>query len=509
MSLADSPFINRLHTNYVPLDSEVLEIRSLLVDPANELARLDAQIKEAEIALDQLKKQRALLKLPIDAHLALISPMRRIPQDVLLEIFFSCLPTEHNALVDPAEAPLVLGRICRHWREVAYSVPMLWSSIHIPSLDYSTASQNILSSFERTVKAWLERSAPCPLSISFFDKIHPRDILKENPLEIQLPAVSRRLRHLALAGHSKFIPPLLRLGAADLPLLRRLRIRTTIDITDFTNVFQIPTLEDVALAIFTPVNPLSLGLPWSQLTRLCLNCFPVWTENGSAGGLDVRGVSDVLRMCPNLVHCEIRVTRESDEGLPPDTPPISLPHLDTLFLSNWNLRSRILAVPNLRFLRIGDVYSRKASTLPPNGCLSADIDPNQFTSPDWLRSLLYLFPTISHLRLSSVTQAISPDDLALFCPPHNLCPMLTHFTTHSPAAEFSDAAVLAFIQARMAMPTPLQQFRAHFQRPMEIDIVPELHSFIADGLEVALEYSPSSEWVFDSRSGLHDIDFSD
>ncbi|KAJ7232207.1 hypothetical protein B0H12DRAFT_1029047, partial [Mycena haematopus] len=126
MSLANSPFANRLSTNYVPSDSEILEIRSLLVDPAAELARLDARIKVAAIALGQLTQQRASLKGPIDAHKALISPMRRIPQDILLEIFFSCLPLEHDTHIDPAVAPLVLGRICRNWRSVAYSTPMLW-----------------------------------------------------------------------------------------------------------------------------------------------------------------------------------------------------------------------------------------------------------------------------------------------------------------------------------------------------------------------------------------------
>ncbi|KAF8195629.1 hypothetical protein K438DRAFT_1826258, partial [Mycena galopus ATCC 62051] len=151
MLLVDSPFANRLNTNYVPSDSETLEIRALLVDPEAQLARIDAQIKEVENTLDQLKTQRASLRQPIDAHRALISPIRRIPQDVLIEIFLSCLPSEHNAIIDPAEAPLVLGRICRYWKSIAYSTPMLWSSLHIPSLDHLHMSANMLSGLERAV----------------------------------------------------------------------------------------------------------------------------------------------------------------------------------------------------------------------------------------------------------------------------------------------------------------------------------------------------------------------
>ncbi|KAF7348253.1 hypothetical protein MSAN_01778900 [Mycena sanguinolenta] len=279
MSLADSPFVDQLHTNYVPSDAEVLEIRSLLVEPTDELVRIDTQIEAMEIALGQLKEQRALLREPIDAHRALISPMRRVPQDILLEIFFSCLPTEHNALMDPAEAPLVLGRICRYWREVVYSAPMLWSSVHIPSPSYLFTPSNILLGFGRNVEAWLERSAPCPLSISVFDDQNffgdsPR--YKEHPLVIQLSPVFLRLRHLELTGDAELFRPLLQLGSEDLPLLKRLSISSEENFPDCTNIFQILTLEDVALSIFSAVDPPSLSFRWAQLTKLSLQCFSVW-----------------------------------------------------------------------------------------------------------------------------------------------------------------------------------------------------------------------------------------
>ncbi|KAJ7080534.1 hypothetical protein C8R44DRAFT_653571, partial [Mycena epipterygia] len=127
---ADSPFADKLHTNYVPTEPEISEIRNLLVEPADELARVDAQIEEQEVVLSQLKAKRAALEAAIDAHKALTSPIRRVPRDILLEIFFSCLPTAHNAVIDPHEAPLLLGYICKHWRSVACSTPGIWSSLH-------------------------------------------------------------------------------------------------------------------------------------------------------------------------------------------------------------------------------------------------------------------------------------------------------------------------------------------------------------------------------------------
>ncbi|KAF7350910.1 hypothetical protein MSAN_01653100 [Mycena sanguinolenta] len=359
MSLSESRFTNRLNTNYVPSDSEILEIRSLLVGPAEELARIDARIEELESALAQLREERASLKEPIDAHKALISPMRFIPNDVLLEIFSSCLPLEHNALIDPTEAPLLLGRISQHWRSVAYSAPMLWSSIHIPSLSYRFTSSQIVLELERIVEAWLARSASCPLSVSFHDvsndvgdpDFNPETSpFEQHPLVLQLVAVSQRLRSLTLVGGAKLLRPLLLLSQEDVPLLKKIRVETGLYRPwqlPSTNILQTPTLEELTF-ITRYIDPLSLSLPWSQLTSLHVEC----------DDLDFNGARDVLRKCPNLEQCEIRVVDSSNySGLTGSLPPTILPLLHTLaftgdlsFIEKWTSN---LVAPNLRYLKIG------------------------------------------------------------------------------------------------------------------------------------------------------------
>ncbi|KAJ6585424.1 hypothetical protein B0H19DRAFT_892038, partial [Mycena capillaripes] len=109
--------------------------------------------------------KREVLKEEIEAHKALISPMRHLPQDLLQEIFTSCLPTKHNALVDPQSAPLLLGFICRHWRKIAHSTPRLWASLHIPISTQTDRLSGFVSAFEGIVDSWLGRSGACPLSI--------------------------------------------------------------------------------------------------------------------------------------------------------------------------------------------------------------------------------------------------------------------------------------------------------------------------------------------------------
>ncbi|KAF7346535.1 hypothetical protein MSAN_01881600 [Mycena sanguinolenta] len=496
MSLSDSPFTDRLNTNYVPSPSEILEIRSLLVDPLEEIARIDAQIEKMELTLAQLREKRALLQRPIDAHRALISPMRLIPRDILLEIFFACLPSEHNALIDLSEAPLLFGRICRHWRSVAYSTPMLWSSIHIPPLDYLNTPPNILSGLERVVEAWLERSAACPLSISLYDLTNRLEFnpnLGKHPLALQIIAVSRRLRYLALAGDAELLCPILQLGSEKLPSLKTFQMITLSNQTPSTNILDIPTLKDVALTVLEN-SAFTLSLAGQCMAK--------------TGGLDFEAALDVLRRCPNLEQCEIRVTTYSvHSGSNPS--PIMLPQLHTLALIGWDFDVHKwvdLVAPNLRSLRIGAVST--PSTPPSNeGYLSADIDFTRFIATS-LREFLQSLPMISHLQLvASLVRpgsvSLNDEFMALFCSPHNLCPRLTHINIPF-FSDFSDTATLAFIRARMDMPTPLRRFQARFDRPMDLDIMPELQSFISDGLQVNLEY-PRLESAFSARLGLDDF----
>ncbi|KAJ6502200.1 hypothetical protein C8R45DRAFT_1209810 [Mycena sanguinolenta] len=512
MSLLRSPFTNRLNTNYVPSDPEILQIRALLVDPLEEIARIDAQIAEMELALTQLRARHALVQTPIDAHKALISPMRFVPQDILQEIFISCLPSKHDALIDFTEAPLLLGRICRHWRSVAYSTPILWSSIHIPPLDEFSTPPDVLLGLERLVAEWLERSTTCPLSVSLLDSVnhvHSNPNRGKHPLILQLVAVSQRLRYLELSGDAALLDPLLRLGPEDVPLLKNILMKMTRNgQSPRTNILQVPTLQNLDLTM-SSLDPLSLPLPWSQLTSLRLESWGRLTGGRPEGGLDFDGAFDVLRKCSNLKECELHITKCSAFlGL----PSIDLPQLHSLALTGWefhvNQWSSDLIVPNLRYLRIGQVvlHNNAPGTLS-DVSLMADIDSNRFT-PSALLEFLQSFPTIPHLRLSVVAfpkyaaRPVSLDDefMALFAPPHNLCPMLTHITLLTPA-EFTDAAALAFIKARMAMPTPLRRFRAEFKRPMELDILPELESFISNGLKVVVEYAQAPR-KFKPENGL-------
>ncbi|KAK6996917.1 hypothetical protein R3P38DRAFT_3068450, partial [Favolaschia claudopus] len=155
----ESPFKSHLNTNYIPTDPEISQIRAHLLPHEAELASLDALIQDLCVQRDRVKDY-------VDSHKALISHPRRLPQDILEEIFLACLPTAHNAVMSVTEPPLLLGRICGRWRSITFALPRLWASLHI-HVDYVRWDEERVAAIDE----WLKRASPFPLSIY----VHGRD----------------------------------------------------------------------------------------------------------------------------------------------------------------------------------------------------------------------------------------------------------------------------------------------------------------------------------------------
>ncbi|KAJ6505561.1 hypothetical protein C8R45DRAFT_973118 [Mycena sanguinolenta] len=506
-----SPFADRLGTNYVPSVEEVKYLHGLLVDPIEQLVRVQAQIDEMDFIRDQLKAKRESLQSAIDAHKTLVSPMRRIPDDVLQEIFFACLPTEHHALIDISEAPLLLGRICRRWRALSHVTATLWTSIHIPPLRSPERSVDFFPQLRPVIEQWLERAAACTLSVSLVETSEFGSDPGTHSISL-LRNFSHRLRRLSLSGDARLFRPILRLGPNSLPALESIgvcgnanrRYPFGVEHPEVLNSLQLPSLTDISLRVM--VDPLSLPLNWSQLTCLDLRCFPHI-------GLDGVGALELLRRCPSLVRCRLRLHRGlHDSGLASNTSLITLPHLHTLILTGaFHLPKWIphLVVPQLRFLQIGNVTSVESKwfrTSVPH-CIAA-IETTPFTESSLLE-LFQAFPMISQILLlpHRLLPAALPNDTFLSSMTH-LCPNLTHIWIKTSCSSLSDATALTFIRARMASPTPLQLFEAELPRPMEIDVKAELQPFISAGLQVCLTYfnerhqKARIQWRLDARGGL-------
>ncbi|TFK30994.1 hypothetical protein BDQ12DRAFT_571226, partial [Crucibulum laeve] len=85
----------------------------------------EKQLAEIQLSLEQLTLKRDSLRKSVESHRALISPARRLPGDIIQEIFLRCLPSKSNAVISSREAPIKLTQICSAWRDIAVSLPPL------------------------------------------------------------------------------------------------------------------------------------------------------------------------------------------------------------------------------------------------------------------------------------------------------------------------------------------------------------------------------------------------
>ncbi|KAJ6479314.1 hypothetical protein C8R47DRAFT_1286170, partial [Mycena vitilis] len=89
------------------------------------ISSLDASITAAEdILLHLLNKRKRAVE---DAHrgAAILSIIRRLPEDILTEIFVHTLPdVPRRRPMD--RSPWVLGRVCGRWRSISIFLSTLW-----------------------------------------------------------------------------------------------------------------------------------------------------------------------------------------------------------------------------------------------------------------------------------------------------------------------------------------------------------------------------------------------
>ncbi|KAF8211822.1 hypothetical protein K438DRAFT_1808022 [Mycena galopus ATCC 62051] len=123
---------NLLNSNEPPDDSDSTFIHSVVSDADARLARLDDEIAKIREHLHQLEEERASLSTFQTRNKAIISPLRRMPPELLSEIFSWTLPSISESLEREeymAEGPWTVSHTNTCWRVVSLSTPSLWSQI--------------------------------------------------------------------------------------------------------------------------------------------------------------------------------------------------------------------------------------------------------------------------------------------------------------------------------------------------------------------------------------------
>ncbi|KAF9467380.1 hypothetical protein BDZ94DRAFT_1128130, partial [Collybia nuda] len=135
--------------------SEAKNIQGRVTDLQTEIVQYDTEIERLRDAVSQLVNVRDALHLRARETQALISPIRRIPPELVSRILMLALPD--NWYTSPSgSVSLIPSQINTFWRSVAHSTGGLWSTIRLrPSRPHAIDIMNV----------YLSRSRDLPLSI--------------------------------------------------------------------------------------------------------------------------------------------------------------------------------------------------------------------------------------------------------------------------------------------------------------------------------------------------------
>jgi F-box-like len=205
----------------------------------------------------QLAQRRMFLRRKINE----LSPTARIPTDILIEIFqVACKPVYHSYGSSQAVTPLFIGSICRQWRDVAWSTPLLWSTIflHVSREHHDTQIQ--------LLGEWLLNAKSAPLSIKLTTYTEG---LEEN--ESVLCAFEAIVRILItrsdqwLTFDSRLPPPQCRniLKNIDFPMLTSVSLCPASTPITPEMFLSAPKLVDITLRRYN----FPVVLPWEQIKR--------------------------------------------------------------------------------------------------------------------------------------------------------------------------------------------------------------------------------------------------
>ncbi|KAJ3526137.1 hypothetical protein NMY22_g10289 [Coprinellus aureogranulatus] len=445
---SESPFSRHLGTNFIPSFQDKTHIKELITNRECVAGSLDEEIARAEETLRTLKERRTVHTRYIQEHTALLSPVRQLSEDILADIFISCLSsTEPPATpgTPPDKKPhpaVVLSHVCRQWRQLAIRTKLLWTHLDIVIPEYpltprrfyrgqaseskvladelpdevATLYRKSVDEWEAKVerivhksKVWIDRAAPCALTVRFKS---PLQMMGLPPL-LDDGVENVRFQLFLSKSTNEHLLRLINRAPQEVPLLESV----TLFVQDSERRPKVPEpvansgliKSDSLTSLILPVTLNSIAtlpIDWEKLTNLSIGAsdshspfdptmaFPVAAQPFTK----VQALT-ILKQCPNLVHCSLIV-----QSVGSAVSSIGQPDLPTSE-TEW-IPGEVISLPELRSMSIR-AASKALIDFPPHldlPCIrKLDIGCSNFRAEDESTSGLALWLTTFGAHLEDVT----------------------------------------------------------------------------------------------------------
>ncbi|KAF7357520.1 hypothetical protein MSAN_01348300 [Mycena sanguinolenta] len=278
------------------------DIQRFIEDSEQKITSLESQISTLVELRD---RERAC----VHALRYIVSPIRTLPIELLVEIFRLAIGDETHV-----EDTYRITQVCSDWRKVAHATPRLWTRPIRVELGDRTVYYRREGLYADGLEAWLARSVPIPVSVLVnLDRatIDPRI------LEVLL-SIAPRVQSLYCANFFP-LPIISRLAGCRLDSLEELRVGMAGSLPTPPAFTMAPRLRKFSMTLHS--NETQVLVPWAQLTDIDLD----------SESPDI--ILDILAQCTALTRVSICTS-----GWPSSTPPqltqapLALNQLHTLSL---------------------------------------------------------------------------------------------------------------------------------------------------------------------------------
>ncbi|KAK0435531.1 hypothetical protein EV421DRAFT_1229876 [Armillaria borealis] len=258
------------------VDSERAALEAVVREGRASLSSLSQHIVAVRETLRILLKDQARTVKHIREVKRLLSPVRRLPADVLIEIFTACLPEDPDLpddtdSLDAQLAPWVLSQVCASWRQTALASTGLWANIRLRMDLYTNHMESVFR-----LGTVLDRAGERLLRVY----IQGRKDFSDHPVFVLILSTSARWKSLDVAAPLHSFHSFNSISH-HFPLLETLRIKVSSfhrsDIQpEFTCVVhgfrQAPRLRDLSvtqkLVSDMPFFPRLFALPLETISEL-------------------------------------------------------------------------------------------------------------------------------------------------------------------------------------------------------------------------------------------------